>query len=114
MNEAIYKLADGGDSIRIVIQKKPDGNYIIGISNGRDRPLIRQGPRETLDAEFESALPAYWEELKNAAIEAKLRAVDEPPEVGADDDADDKEMRNTAPVAAPSKTEEQSELDFGF
>lgn len=114
MNEAIYKMADSGGSIRIVVQKKTDGNYIIGISNGRDRPLIRQGPRETLDAEFESALPAYWEELKNAAIEAKLRAVDEPPEVGANDDADDKEMRNTAPVAAPSKTEEQPELDFGF
>ncbi len=114
MNEAIYKMADSGGSIRIVVQKKTDGNYIVCISNGRDRPLICQGDMENADTEFENSLPAYLEEIKNAAIEAKLRAVDEPPEVGANDDADDKEMRNTAPVAAPSKTEEQPELDFGF
>lgn len=113
MNEAIYKMADSGGSIRIVVQKKTDGNYIIGISNGRDRPLIRQGPREMLDAEFESALPAYLEELKNVAIEAKLHAAEEPSTAGDDDDADDKEMRNTAP-AVPAQTEKQLELDFGF
>ena len=40
MNETIYQLADSGGSVRIVVQKKPDGDFIIGISNGKDRPLI--------------------------------------------------------------------------
>ena len=116
MNEAIYQMADSGGSIRIVIQKKTDGNYIIGISNGRDRPLIRQGVREAVDVEFESSLPAYLEELKNAAIEAKLRAVEEPPAASEDNEENDKEME-TAASASPapaSKPEEQPELDFGF
>lgn len=117
MNEAIYQMADSGGSIRIVVQKKTDGNYIIGNSNGRDRPLICQGPMEKANAEFENSLPTYLEELKNAAIEAKLRAAEEPP--AADDDEEDIETENTAPaiptpVAVSSKPEEQPELDFGF
>lgn len=119
MNEAIYQMADSGGSIRIVVQKKTDGNYIIGISNGRDRPLIRQGSREAVDAEFESALPAYLEELKNTAIEAKLRAAEESPVVSEDNKENDKEAENIvpappAPVTIGSNPEEQTELDFGF
>ena len=36
MNETIYRLAEEGASIRIVLQKKPDGDFILGISNGKD------------------------------------------------------------------------------
>ena len=64
MNETIYQLADSGGSVRIVVQKKPDGDFIIGISNGKDRPLICQGARETVWNEFESRLPQYLNELK--------------------------------------------------
>lgn len=102
MNQAIYQLADTGGSIRIVIQRKPDGHYILGVSNGKDRPLIRQGARETVDAEFEASLPAYLEKLKADAIEAKLRA--------ATEFYDEEEPE----PAAASNTEEQPELDFGF
>ena len=35
MNSAIYQLADSGGCIRIVLQKKKDGTYIIGISDGK-------------------------------------------------------------------------------
>lgn len=118
MNEAIYKMADSGGSIRIVVQKKTDGNYIVGISNGRDRPLICQGDMENADTEFENSLPAYLEEIKNAAIEAKLRAVEEPPTT--DDIEKETEKTVSIPVPQPSvaatisKPEEQPELDFGF
>lgn len=35
MNETIYQLAAQGGTIRIAIQKKPDGDFILGISNGK-------------------------------------------------------------------------------
>lgn len=77
MNETIYRLAEEGASIRIVLQKKPDGDFILGISNGKDKALICQGEEKQVDAEFEAALPGYLEELKAAAIEAQLHTVEE-------------------------------------
>lgn len=120
MNETIYRLADSGGSVRVVIQKKTDGDYIIGISNGTDKPLICQGTQEIADAEFEFALQDYLEKLIAAAIEAKLRAVtEEPPE---EDEAGENETIFEMPSQTPittipvpaKKTEEQPELDFGF
>jgi hypothetical protein len=102
MNEAIYRLADSGGSVRIVIQKKPDGDYIVGISNGKDTPLICQGKLTQVDAEFDAALASYLEALKAAAIEAKLNAAVDEPEVPA------------APITLPETKNEQPELDFGF
>ena len=106
MNETIYQLADSGGSVRIVVQKKPDGDFIIGIGNGKDRPLICQGARETVWNEFESRLPQYLNELKAAAIEAKLSAAEEIPSQDA------KPVSGIA-AAAPEELE-QAELDFGF
>ena len=77
MNETIYHLAEEGASIRIVLQKKPDGDFILGISNGKDMALICQGEEKQVDAEFEAALPGYLEELKAAAIEAQLHTAEE-------------------------------------
>ena len=77
MNETIYRLAEEGASIRIVLQKKPDGDFILGISNGKYKALICQGEEKQVDAEFEAALPGYLEELKAAAIEAQLLAAEE-------------------------------------
>ena len=77
MNETIYRLAEEGASIRIVLQKKPDGDFILGISNGKYKALICQGAEKQVDAEFEAALPGYLEELKAAVIEAQLRAAEE-------------------------------------
>mgnify|MGYP000850251120 FL=1 len=102
MNEAIYQLADSGGSVRIVIQKKPDGDYLIGISNGKDTPLICQGKLTQVDAEFDAALPGYLEALKAAAIEAKLNSAVDEPDVPA------------APITLPETKNEQPELDFGF
>lgn len=106
MNETIYRLAEEGASIRIVLQKKPDGDFIIGISNGKDRPLICQGARGTIWNEFESRLPQYLNELKAAAIKAKLSAAEEIPTQDA------KPVSGIA-AAAPEELE-QAELDFGF
>ena len=108
MNEAIYRLADSGGSVRIVIQKKNCGDYIIGISNGRDSPLICQGEQTQVDTEFESALPGYLEKLKVAAMEAKLRAA-----INGTDSPDESETTMDPPSASEEKTE-QPELDFGF
>ena len=77
MNETIYQLAAQGGTIRIAIQKKPDGDFILGISNGKNHPLICQGAKEMVDAEFEAKLPDYLEKLKAARIEAQLNAIDE-------------------------------------
>ena len=107
MNSAIYQLADSGGSIRIVLQKKKDGAYIIGISNGKNKPLIRQGEQDKVDTEFEAALPGYLEALKNAEIEAKLRA--------AEESAQQVRKTNAIPQQeTENKKEEQLELDFGF
>ena len=106
MNETIYRLAEEGASIRIVLQKKPDGDFIIGISNGKDRPLICQGARGTIWSEFESRLPQYLNELKAAAIEAKLSAAEEIP-------TQDGKPVSGITAAAPEELE-QAELDFGF
>ena len=106
MNETIYQLADSGGSVRIVVQKKPDGDYNICISNGKDRPLICQGARETVWNEFESRLPQYLNELKTAAIEAKLNAAEEIPT---------QDTKTVSGIAAAATEElEQDELDFGF
>lgn len=117
MNQTIYDLADSGGSVRIVVQKKLDGTFIMGISNGKDKPLICQGEREKVDQEFEEQLPGFLQKVKTAAIEAKLRAATEPetPRPAA--------VRQTVPAPPPAapvapKTEikenEQPELDFGF
>lgn len=115
MNQAIYQLADTGRSVRIVVQKKKDGSYILGISNGKDKPLIRQGELNTVDAEFEAAIPGYLESLKSAAIEAKLKSVEEsvvtPPAKPVS--AATAAAPIPAPATAPEK-DEQPELDFGF
>ena len=107
MNSAIYQLADSGGCIRIVLQKKKDGTYIIGISDGKNKPLIRQGEQDKVDTEFEAALPGDLEALKNAEIEAKLRA--------AEESAQQVRKTNAIPQQeTENKKEEQLELDFGF
>lgn len=58
-------------------KRSRDGNFILGISNGKYKALICQGEEKQVDAEFEAALPGYLEELKAAAIEAQLRAAEE-------------------------------------
>ena len=70
MNEAIYQFAAMGHTIRLVIQKKPDGDFILGISNGKDIPLICQGTKENVNEEFEAALPGYFEKIKAAATDS--------------------------------------------
>lgn len=128
MNEAIYQLAGMGHTIRLVIQKKTDGDFILGISNGKNAPLICQGTKDAVDAEFEAALPDYFEKLQAAAIEAQLNAVDAPDEKTEseepdyDDDADDKDEEDTPvavqttvkPTMASNVKDDQPELDFGF
>ncbi len=125
MNEAIYQLAGMGHTIRLVIQKKPDGDFILGISNGKDAPLICQGTKDAVDAELESALPGYLEKLKAAAIEAQLNSVDAPEDNTKQETPDytDENSPNsrestakpaaTAPAASATKND-QPELDFGF
>ncbi len=128
MNEAIYQFAGMGHTIRLIIQKKPDGDFILGISNGKDPALICQGTKDAVDAEFEAALPGYFEKLKAAAIEAQLNAVDAPEDKTEsedpdyDNDADDKDEKDTPvavqttvkPTTASRITDDQPELDFGF
>ncbi len=125
MNEVIYQLAGMGHTIRLVIQKKPDGDFILGISNGKDTPLICQGTKKAVDTEFEAALPGYFEKLKAAAIEAQLNAVDAPedntkPETPDYNDENFPNSREstakpaaTAPAVSAAKNN-QPELDFGF
>ena len=109
MNETIYRLAEEGASIRIVLQKKPDGNFILGISNGKDKALICQGEEKQVDAEFEAALPGYLEELKAAAIEAQLRAAEE------ENNDDVQPASETSPTTSFLDQLEQPELDlFNF
>lgn len=118
MNQTIYDLAESGGSVRIVVQKKLDGTFIIGISNGKDKPLICQGDREKVDQDFEEQLPEFLQKVKTAAIEAKLRAATEP-----ETPPEPETVRTTVsapatvvPVApkAEIKENEQPELDFGF
>ena len=114
MNEAIYQLAESGGSVRIVIQKKTDGDFILGVSNGKDTPLICQGERKSVDAEFEAALPGYLEKLKEAAIEARLRAATEEPEETDDEAEPEAPTASEKPSPTPPRKDEQPELDFGF
>ncbi|OQA82053.1 MAG: hypothetical protein BWY31_03462 [Lentisphaerae bacterium ADurb.Bin242] len=114
MNEAIYQLADSGGSVRIVIQKKLSGDFILGVSNGRDTPLICQGERQNVDVEFEAALPGYLEKLKGAAIEARLRAATEESEETDDEAESEAPAASEKPSPTPPKKDEQLELDFGF
>lgn len=106
MNEAVYQMAAMGGSARIVVQKKPDGNFILGVSNGKDKPLICQGTPETINTDFAARLPGYLEEIKNAAIEAKLNA--------AAESQPEPETPNTPAAAAKTNENDQPELDFGF
>lgn len=127
MNETIYQLAAQGGTIRIAIQKKPDGDFILGISNGKNHPLICQGAKEMVDAEFEAKLPDYLEKLKVARIEAQLNAIDEQeiPSTTLDEKCNKENsntsipnIKTTASTTPTSNTntqkEEQPELDFGF
>jgi hypothetical protein len=106
MNEAIYQMAAIGGSVRIVIQKKPDGNFILGVSNGKDNPLICQGTPEVVNTDFATRLPGYLEEIKNAVIEAKLNAAVESQPAP--------EMSSTPAASAGTNENNQPELDFGF
>lgn len=127
MNETIYQLAAQGGTIRIAIQKKPDGDFILGISNGKNHPLICQGAKEMVDAEFEAKLPDYLEKLKAARIETQLNAIDEQeiPSTTLDEKCNKENsntsipnIKTTASTTPTSNTntqkEEQPELDFGF
>ena len=127
MNETIYQLAAQGGTIRIAIQKKPDGDFILGISNGKNHPLICLGAKEMVDAEFEAKLPDYLEKLKAARIEAQLNAIDEQeiPSTTLDEKCNKENsntsipnIKTTASTTPTSNTntqkEEQPELDFGF
>ncbi len=114
MNEAVYQMTAMGGSARIVVQKKADGNFILGISNGKDNPLICQGTPEAINKDFADKLPAYLGKIKNAAIEAKLNAATESqplPESKTEPEA----SSTPAPAATIETNEnEQPELDFGF
>jgi len=118
MNEAVYQMAAMGGSVRIVVQKKPDGNFILGVSNGNDKPLICQGTPEVINTDFAARLPAYLEKIKTAAIEAKLNAATESqqatetpktPETMAEP-----ETPSTPAASAETNENDQPELDFGF
>jgi len=112
MNEAVYQMAAMGGSARIVVQKKPDGNFIVGVSNGKDKPLICQGTPETINTDFSARLPGYLEEIKNAAIEAKLNAASEiQPEP---ESKTEPETPSTPAATARTNENDQPELDFGF
>ena len=115
MNEAVYQMAAMGGSARIVVQKKPDGNFILGASNGKDTPLICQGTPEAVNTDFETRLPAYLEKIKNAAIEAKLNAATESQQV-TETPKTTAEPTTTGTLAASAETNQndQPELDFGF
>lgn len=112
MNEAVYQMAAMGGSARIVIQKKPDGNFILGISNGKDKPLICQGTPEVINTDFAARLPGYLEKIKNAAIEAKLNAASESQPVP--ESKTEPKMPSTPAVSAETNANDQPELDFGF
>lgn len=140
MNPTLYQMADSGSSIRTVLQKKTDGNYIFGISNGKNKPLICQGMPETIAEELQTRLPAYWEDIKNAEIEAKLHAATQaqlPSDGNDDEEADenfevpDNEQVNPADALPQHNIDtlsenpdgstttlpelnDQPELDFGF
>ena len=114
MNEAIYQLAESGGSVRIVIQKKLSGDFILGVSNGKDQPLICQGERQSVDTEFEAALPGYLEKLKEAAIEARLRAATNEPEETDDEAEPEVPAASEKPSPTSTRKDEHPELDFGF
>ncbi|MFA6715818.1 MAG: hypothetical protein WC082_12370 [Victivallales bacterium] len=115
MNEAVYQMAAMGGSVRIVVQKKPDGNFILGVSNGKDNPLICQGMPEAINTDFAARLPGYLEKIRNAAIEAKLNAAVESQQ-GQETVAKPKmtETPNTPVSSAETNENDQPELDFGF
>ena len=99
MNQTIYDLADSGGTIRIAIQKKNDGTYILGVSNGKTASLICQGDRETVDREFESRLPNFLKQIKSVT--------------------ETEEQPSSKPIPAETtqvkkQENEQPELDFGF
>ena len=114
MNQSIYELAEHGGTIRIAIQKKIDGTYILGASNGKTAPLICQGDRESVDRDFESLLPDYLNRVKQAAIEAKLKAVTESAENPQSDPETESAPASDAEPAVGKQEKEQPELDFGF
>ena len=114
MNQTIYDLADSGGTIRIAIQKKNDGTYILGVSNGKTASLICQGDRETVDREFESRLPNFLKKIREAAIEAKLKSVTETEEQPSSKPVKKSDPVSNSTASAPEQTNEQPELDFGF
>ena len=114
MNQTIYDLADSGGTIRIAIQKKNDGTYILGVSNGKTASLICQGDRETVDREFESRLPNFLKQIREAAIEAKLKSVTETEEQPSSKPVKKSDPVSNSTASAPEQTNEQPELDFGF
>lgn len=114
MNQTIYDLADSGGTIRIAIQKKNDGTYILGVSNGKAASLICQGDRETVDREFESRLSEYLKQIREAAIEAKLKSVTDTEEQPSSKPTKKSGPSPTSTPSASKQPNEQPELDFFF
>lgn len=72
MNPILYQMANSNSSVRIIIQKKSIGGFLLGISDGKNKPLICQGMPDVISEELQNRLPAYLVEVENAKIEAKL------------------------------------------
>lgn len=113
MNLNLFQLASADRSVRMVIQKKPDGGFLMGISNGKEKPLICQGNPETICRELEQKLEGYLAEIQRLEIAAKLNevSVDSHEPVG----------KTPAPLSLNLKAQsnninelEQDEFEFGF
>lgn len=138
MNPTLYQMANCTESIRVVLQKKTNGSFLLGISNGKHKPLICQGIPDDIDKELQTRLPAYLDELQTAEIEAKLNAAVQV-QISAENTDDDEPEENAvqtgtaslktpislptpilqpaSAVSAPTELPElndQPELDFGF
>lgn len=75
MNLNLFQLASADRSVRVVIQKKADGDFLMGVSNGKEKPLVCQGSPEAICQEIELKLAGYLGEVQTAEISAKLNEV---------------------------------------
>lgn len=115
MNEAVYQLADCGGTVRIIIQKQLDGDYIAGVSNGKHQPLICQGSREMIETELERRLPQYLADLKAKAIEMKLNAAaDNLGEGHPENYAETASRKPSTPITADKQLNMNNELENEF
>ena len=119
MNPTLYQMANCTESIRVVLQKKTNGSFLLGISNGKHKPLICQGIPDDIDKELQTRLPAYLDELQTAEIEAKLNAAVQTGTASLQTPISlpTPILQPASAVSAPTELPElndQPELDFGF